>query len=482
MRIAILIGISEYKSQEDLKACYRDAEAIKELLISTGNYAETDILQIKGFEKASIAKEKIILFLKNYEDQNIQEVFFYYSGHGLYNEDEFYYIMSDYDVVRLRLTSIENSEIDNLLRNLKPELTIKVIDACNSGLSYLKSGRSLKEVLDKTKSIFKSCYFLLSSQVDQASMASSDSLSYFTESFLVGITNCPHGTVRYKHIIDAISDYFEQFGKQTPQFVMQGTLRETFCKLDDKLEELIENILNKYKTNPNKLTQINQEAPITPVTSLKELIELDAKNYIEKNEVDILISNIKSRINEYHFPQALSQYYDFVIEFIGLDVFSDDNPLPSPEVIGRWLNSEGKSYFGQAIWEQIEEPATSYYSVLNPLYNRSRREITDFKLTSYIDFNMIKIRAKSKYPNIQDYEFTIIIILSKLNIGIFYYMTKLININWDDHDLPKKIQWHSEEYLLKQEGIIINSITSILKKFADGIQTQLEKQFLPVDE
>lgn len=474
MRLAILIGISTYEELNDLPACERDVDAMHELLLSTGHYPDHNILKISGSEKANNIKEKIIAFLNNYNDQEISEVFFYYSGHGLYREDELYYLMSDYKETSLRQTSIENSEVDSWLRNLKPEITTKVVDTCYAGLQYIKND----QVVMKNTNNFKKCYFFLSSQVDQKSYTS-EGLSDFTKSFIVGIKNCPQGKVRYKQIMDAISDHFEMEGKQKPQFIFQAPMTEVFCNLDSELQKSIEQILINHTPNLNAVTPISEVTSIRPRQTLKELIEEDAKNCLSRDEVRDILSKLQTQLNTQSFPEDLKEFFDFSTEFIKIDYDFETYSLPSPDVIGRWLNSKGKSYFAEPVWKETEEPLSPYNVFFNPLIRtRTKNEIADFKITSNLDYDIVKVSATSKYPNVESYELTIVIILSKRSLQIFYYLSNLIDKNWHDKELPEVIKWKTTGWNLGDSTTILDAFKALLSRFTENIRNQLEQRFM----
>jgi len=71
--------------------------------------------------------------------RNAAEVFFYFSGHGHSEGDEFYFCSSDFDPHRPNETGLSNTELTALLRESSPELAVQVVDACSSGALLIKS-------------------------------------------------------------------------------------------------------------------------------------------------------------------------------------------------------------------------------------------------------------------------------------------------------------------------------------------------------
>src|SRR5688572_6268094 len=80
-RIAIILGCSTYvDSAMDLPAAANDARGMAELLKGTGIYDE--VLELLDPETAQDAKRVLSEFIDKYRTQAIEEVFFYFSGHG----------------------------------------------------------------------------------------------------------------------------------------------------------------------------------------------------------------------------------------------------------------------------------------------------------------------------------------------------------------------------------------------------------------
>ncbi|MEH1905513.1 MAG: caspase family protein, partial [Nostoc sp.] len=141
MNIAIVIGISNYfnySEGQEIIAPQKDASRIDKLLKATQKYQ--NILYITENTTATSVKDQIRSFLQSYDKQEIEieEVFYYFSGHGILEDQEFYMLCSDYDKSKKNTTTLQNSEIDSFIRVLEPKLTVKIIDACFSGYRYLK--------------------------------------------------------------------------------------------------------------------------------------------------------------------------------------------------------------------------------------------------------------------------------------------------------------------------------------------------------
>lgn len=233
MNIAILIGISKYKTEMSLPACSLDAEQMERLLISTQKY--DDIKVVTAQTNASQVKDSLREFFGKYQNRDdIDEAFIYFSGHGLFQNDALL-CCSDFDSSRPATTSISNAELDDLLRSIKPTVAVKIIDACQSGSPYIKDANAgFEKSLGKSQ--LSSFICMASSRQDQSSYASA-SESFFTSKWIEATALRSDGQILYRDIQAALADAFVQNPEQTPFFVSQGTGLEVFSTITPELLE-----------------------------------------------------------------------------------------------------------------------------------------------------------------------------------------------------------------------------------------------------
>ncbi|HAV8844772.1 TPA: caspase family protein, partial [Escherichia coli] len=122
MKLAILIGVSDYNSQQNLPASKNDVKLIKSMLDFSDGY--DDLLYIDTETNTRQIKGRLSEFIERHSSDDIDELFFYFSGHGLFDGSDFHYILSDFDAEKIKSTSLENSELDTMIKSLKPCLTI----------------------------------------------------------------------------------------------------------------------------------------------------------------------------------------------------------------------------------------------------------------------------------------------------------------------------------------------------------------------
>lgn len=188
MKLAIIIGVAEYQFSEfeNLGACQNDAELFKEVLCDVSNI--DDVLFLNKFVKAYEAKKQLTDFVSKHKTESVDELVFYFSGHGGRYEDDFFYIFSDFKEAKKEATGLRNTELDGMIRELNPNFFVKIVDACFSGTQYIKTESNTKIELEKSakSNQLKDIYFMFSSRDNQTSIAGRE-YSKFTESLFTGL-------------------------------------------------------------------------------------------------------------------------------------------------------------------------------------------------------------------------------------------------------------------------------------------------------
>jgi len=491
MNLGILISISKYNHLINLPGCSNDAKAIEKIL-KTSKY--DDILIIKDdMVKTSSIKNLLVDFINKYkdQDQNIDEVFFYYTGHGYFDGKDFYYLLPDFDKSKKRRSALENSELDNLLRALKPQLAIKVIDACQSGISYIKNSDEFSSYLKTIENYFEKCYFFFSSKTNQSSFAN-EKISYFTENFIKSIIDHTNEKVRYKEVIDYISDQFSDNDTQKPFFISQADFTEEFCiatiELKNDLEKFLKSI---YKANKDS---INKD-------SLLELVKKDSKKYLSEEKAFSILENISKHIENFKYPQTTYELYN-----ISTNICNDYENLPSLKKVANWFANNEHNYFVEPIYEKekvIEKvlkprnlnSSMYLYSMIaggieSGLYGSDYQNVekwisvpVNIKLTNEIPFKTIFIEAKPLFPNLNKTAYTFIPILSKTHVRFFETFISYKDIGWHEVSLQNdSLNWVTKEFLLINESDIIEHVSKSLHSFWDCTISPIQKKLSFIED
>ncbi|MDO0213595.1 caspase family protein [Clostridioides difficile] len=472
MNLAILIGVSELYNMKDkdLPSCKNDIYLISSLLSKIKKF--DDILVLDNNDTAIFTKNKIMEFINKNENSEIDELFFYFTGHGYCDNEEFYYILSDYEEGKMKQTTLQNSELDQWIRNLNPNLTVKIVDACYSGIHYVKDFN-----IEKTIKKINNCYFMYSSQNNQASWASKR-LSHFTESFIKSIISIDSDKIRYKEIVDFISDDFENNNKQTPFFVLQAKMSEIFADIDSSvkcdIDTLLKNILENSDENDSKNENVN----------LIDAIISDSLRYCK--EVDLVnnLSEIQECIKNYSFHiEDLKNLYSLEINF---SKYHPDE-LTNLNEVGSWIENNDDNYFAKPIYEEeeytkiVKKP--KYKTLFSSYFEREYIEeevtcyrdiVTGFELTQETEFSTIKIVFNPEYENLKSYFIYIFFIFSKKEIVFFTYYDSYKELNWTDKELNLKNKWVSKILPLKE----IEKIKTYLMYNLGKIETSVHKELL----
>ncbi|PBQ31368.1 hypothetical protein CNR22_06190 [Sphingobacteriaceae bacterium] len=452
MNIAIVIGVSTYNhSSNNLPGCKNDADAIYQILEKTDKYS--DILYINKNEHSAKTKELLSNFILKNKGTVIKELFFYYSGHGEFSNEEFYYVLSDFDPKKKNQTSLQNNEVDDLIRTLSPDLVIKFIDACQSGTTYIKEGNILNKYFNDSKKGFNKCYFLNSSLNNQSSFQN-EQLSFFTFSFIKALKEHQTKEIRYKDIIDVISDEFSQNQDQTPFFVIQADLTEKFCSFSNDLKEY----LNSF--NPVLLT--TNETESTPLT-LADLVINDAKQYVDKEGAFKAIDFVQKEFESITISGELSGLYKLEVSLL-----QDYDSIPSIIAIGKWLKDNKNDYFARLVYEErVDFDSGEEYTSL-----------TGFELKFDTPYKAILIDINRLYPNLTSYQCGVAFLISKKLITFFYFITNYIDESWDNRNLNRSgIKWVYTEAKISDEEAIKSNIKVIKAKIEKTIMDELSVKF-----
>ncbi|GAB2815163.1 caspase family protein [Ferruginibacter profundus] len=456
MNIAIIIGVSNYvDSRNNLPGCKNDAEAINLIIKKTEKFE--NILFINDNQQSAKIKEQLTNFISENKGKSIEELFFYYTGHGEFQNDEFYYILSDFDPKKRNQTSLQNGEIDELFRTLNPELVIKIIDACQSGTTYIKESNVLSKYFTDTKKGFRKCYFLNSSLNNQSSYQDKN-ISFFTASFIKSLKEHSTNEIRYKDIIDVISDEFSSNNDQTPFFVIQADLTEKFCTFSKDLKEYL--LTFNAKELPDTTPK---EKPLT----LAEIVKSKAKEYIDKEGALKSIEIIKKEIEQLKLNGDISELFKVDIEFL-----EENKTIPKLKVIGTWLTKNENDFFAKLVYEDaIDYDTGEQYTTM-----------TGFDLKFETPFKGIKLEINSLFPNIVSYQANIVFLISRIHLRFFYFITNYVEESFDSKSLNvKDIKWFTNEVKISDQAAIKEAVLTLTATIEDRIRKDIENKFKPAE-
>ena len=358
---------------------------MKELLDETKKYSETVIIENRN-------KDTLISIVKNQIDkyQSLEELFFYFSGHGSRKNEEFFYCTKNFKEEQTNETGISNTYLNELLRNAKANLIVKIIDACYSGLPLIKGDN---ESLLADKFTFKN-FIQISSSLESQESFTGESISIFTEKLIDSILRKKDGIIYYRDIISILKDEYSQISHSMPYFGYQGKWDEEFINNAKCLDPIREKFI-KYKESSLELVNIDQGT--LPTVSLKTLL-IETEKKIATPEkinsfINIFFDNLIGKISDSEF----SDYFN--LNKSESSMFIEEN---AEEYIIKILSQENR--FDEFVTakkkkEIIQRPLASlFYSPLWMSFTgNSYRDIYELELNCNMDRAQIKFEFTPKY-------------------------------------------------------------------------------------
>lgn len=489
MNLGIVIAVSNYGSpSNNLPGCDADGSAIAKILKTDNKFDH--VLYLSEKTNSSDVKSDLIRFISQHKENEIEDVVFYFTGHGDFTGDEFYYLLSDYDRKRKKQTCLENTELDNLIKTLNPRNAIKIVDACHSGTPYIKDEDSFDSYLKGTKGEYEKCYFMFSSQTDQYSYQD-NRLSFFTKSIIEAVQQHSSEEIRYKDIIDYVADSFIDNQNQTPFFIVQADFTESFCSVSDALRHSLKEILIEEKGGK----ELNENESEIEQRSLIDLVKEDADRFCTEEEALSCISDF------FYIFKASSLEYDIkdLYEISAEEVF-DYSEIPSSSSIGKWLDSNEHDFFAEPYKEMVSvrqrvhkdpiktvlglpslgalgiEDEENYKYVI-----KQENRIKGFRATVDLPIKLLQLTAEAKFPNIDSASLFIVPVISKTQIRLFFSFNFYEQKGWDEREISGPVKWLTEEVGIKDTESHQKLCSKIIRDFSAFVYAPITEKFTRTD-
>lgn len=501
MNIAVFIGVSEYQHLNKLPACKNDVTFFRELFCKIKHFE--DVLFIDSSPRGIDAKRELSDFINKYKGKDIEEFIFYFSGHGARYENDFFFPFSDFREEKKESTSLRNTELDNLIRNLNPKLTVKFIDACFCGGQYIKSESDINFLFEKSASHnkFQNLYFFFSSRENETSEATSE-ISYFSKHLLRSFLQM-EGNIRYRDLMAFVADEFSSTGKNKPIFLVQANNTELVGTLSKEDHKKIKAWLRIPEVVPLDEPKIPSEA--TEVSLLRIIQEASDNVFCTQEEG---INNLNSFISIFKVENFREDFQKlFQANF---EIFNETRMLPNPRPIGEWLlERNDDEFFAQPDYEtrkyEVEEykevPRKPIHSDLmraalglegifggkGPEYRlekvvKTKSIICGFKYSQGSEGRIIKVAFQPKLAALRPFSLYTTTILSRKSLAVFYSYEELVYLNWSTTTNPKCANWKSQVISLKNLDEVNRFGKLILLETETWILERLQKEFDKVEK
>jgi hypothetical protein len=475
--ISIILAVSDYGPTNSLPGCKNDGELVRAIIEKTGRFAPDNTLYLNVETSSSAVKRSLSRFIGSFNDRQVGEIFYFYTGHGLFDGTDFYYLLSDYSPARQRATTLTNVELDEMLRSLRADLTVKVIDACYSAQQYVKSVDEFEKAIKASSATYKNCYFMFSSEQTQASWQDGN-FSHFTFEFAKAIQQHASSSIRYKDIIDFISDAFASNARQRPVFVAQANFTEEFCAVDDSLKAMINSGLVGIAApvHPGPITTPRLSA----ADELSLRIRKDAERYCTAEDAEKTLGLIKEVIGSYKLSGPVADFYAL------RQTFMSEYQIPNAQAIGDWLNNNPGDFFGKVVLRQ--ESSKTVQPVLRNAFDFSHypeyRTVTmpkwvvsGFDSTVKMSFKAVQLLAEPSLQNVPWWKWYCAFLVSKTDIACFETDVRLKEINWQEQEEQGKIEWRIGILPLKNSDVIESQLHDMLDRFATKITRFLMEKY-----
>lgn len=457
---AIVVGNSDYRNLAKLECCHHDILAIKQLLEATGKYDK-----ITAIENAEADALKSEIRAAVDQAQSPDELFFYFTGHGLQHETEFFFCATNFDSKRPNETGISTTELHTLLRLADAGLVVKVVDACNSGTLLIKSeGVWTSHDKNGFKNIIQ-----IASCLDSQNSLTGNPLSLFTDTFVSAALRKTEGIVFYTDIINSLRDYFISNDSQTPFFVSQSTGREQF--VDDATK------LNGLRKSLEKLEATADQSAADPESAPRALTLLDRLRAADERVVTSKL-----------MTQLVEGFFDSLIERISTGEFSDFFDLDIKEhsqfientamkfIISTMRGEKRPDNFVTANYSRVlrkENPLLSSISFFRQYIDDAFQEKWYLYLNCAMKRAQLRITFKPKFANLQQVVLVVSCAPSLDHCYVFEIATEHLRHDFerfDDEGHEVSRRWWKLGWRDSTEGVV----QQISSKLIDAVRSRLE--------
>ena len=458
--IAIVIGNAIYDNLRNLDCCEDDVTAISELLRATGKY---DAIETVVNADADAMKSAIRDTLEAH--QGIEELLFYFSGHGIQRQSDFYFCATNFDKSKPNETGLSTTELHTLFRSCDPMTVVKIVDACNSGTTLIKSDESFIGINKGDLSNIVQISSCLESQFS----LTGNPLSQFTESFCKAAIRKTEGSIFYTDIIGIIRDEFLEDDYQTPHFVSQGTGRELFVEDASRLSAF----RLKFETEWLEASEENEDLEDTAesrVNMLKIIEEAEQKfasPEMAETFIDKLFDGVIERVNSNEFTEFFE---------VSVEEHSRYAEPTAQAFIVRCLSSEKRpdnfvtAYIGQKkkrypVWESALSRA---------MYGTEYEPVTTLELNCSIPRAQMRVTFSPKFKSLDQLRLVISCAPSLNNCYVFENTTKHLRTDWagfDDEGSQVVKKW----YDLKWTGEVSWLVDEACDRLLEAVEANIEQ-------
>lgn len=469
MKLALITGVSEYDTLNDIPCCENDVSAVSELITASRKYDQV-------IEWVNLSSDEFKRRIRAEIDRHdsFEEIFFYFSGHGSEQNGEFYYCTTNYAATSANTTGLADTLLDEMFRTGKCKRLIKVIDACQSGKQLIKD--SLSFFAKETKKPLEN-FFRIAACTEQQTTRAGSNLSDFTENFLKAATFKEKGKVYYTDIAGYLADTYNNDDMQSPHLVAQGHERMYLCEN----AEILLDLRDKYHDTlgQSDAPETDSEAILQNVQSPEEALAFLERSFIDKESAQTFISKLSEDILE----QAKSHFSVPTYYAPKCAVHNGFGDVVSRTFIAQVLSKQKRvDDFVTAKYERVarEKRRSVFDSYLtNIAFGLGRPEtemVEEIELLLNCEIKDIhaKIKFEPEFRFLKKYSLSCVFAPSLEKCFLFVIWRLHETTDWEGYDSPGRI-YYKEWYQLDWKIEYPKLPSKILSYFNEIVSGQLDR-------
>ena len=283
--------------------------------------------------------------------------------------------------------------------------------------------------------------------------------------------------VRYKDVIDFVSDAFDGSDLQTPLFVVQAGFTEPFCDLSQMLKEALRVYIQPTQSASGK-------GLLPESNSIVDLVRVDAQLYCSEEEALAALTGLPVIFSDFKLPADMTALFN-------TRVFTDPSrSISERHLIGRWFDqNKDTKYFVEATYEiqkyrrvVPKRPtlarAASWISTVTRLHGDEeltfvedeRQVISGFRSTVDLPYSHVIIEIEPVFPNLHPAECLVVPILSRTHLRLFWTFNRYEYSGWETRVRVGKLEWATDEAALKDHAAVERTCQTIKQAFAGFVE------------
>ncbi|MBB5695165.1 caspase family protein [Muricoccus pecuniae] len=469
-KLAILIGSAEYLYEAQLPCCTNDLAALTALIQATSKY---DAVRAISNATADQMKAEIRSVLD--EVKTVEEIFFYFSGHGFQMAGEFFFCPKDFDAKRPYETSLSNEELHTLFRGVSPQLVVKVIDACNSGTPLIKSADGF---LPSPKGGLNHV-IQIASCLDSQESLTGDPLSEFTQNFCLAALRKSEGPIYYTDISNTIRDNYISNTNQIPHFTSQGTGRETFTEDARSLQAFRSEYEKTWAqgssnaASPEGSDETTEVATYEPtlLDLLKAMEDKVAKPERVEQFINLLFDGVIEKLSDNDFADFFEAQ---------VDEHPDFREITARSFIIRILSNESRPDNFVSATIKTKTKKRNWFetpSILALQTDEAVTETWDLELNCSMKRAQMKVSLTPKYTRLKKLVLVLTCAPSLDECYIFEIVTQHARTDWDSFD------WEGQEVVRRWYKMQWNdNPSSLVNKISDKLKEAINLHLQQIKE